>query len=629
MSDADIFILQAYYYFQQNTIILAIPIACFQLFFIKSLVSIGEERRQKERRCSNFCSYYISVFALMFLGIVQLLAYETALKHTVTYEAHRIIGEPEPCICKPTKSALGLPYQFNGDNQENYFEVERNLTDSLSYKDERKKLGLPGNPMDEVKKNYLKDNNYEFIKYYTGPGDTENTMVRQHSNPSVDPRNEKTWPYKEYSGWENEFQKVTPPYDGRPKKAMIIAGWRLGFEFVSSLFERHPDVFYLYEPFTVAMLLKDKFIVPKPNGHDYGKKHRVVKNIFNEYFSDCIIPRYDRYKYWKRDNQLLWQGKNCSEDNMCDRHHDFKFRTQPICNEDFLQLGTDPRIIHENCPLNEEKLVMLEKLCRGDKARVIKGNNINSILTDIPMKFKFDPDFHIVIWIRDPRSMVAGKWRSGGKENYKPGKIDQDCQAWKDYMTAAAYYADKWKMKIRFVRYEDFVNDPDYQAKELFHFLGLDFPESLSEFFYQETHMGYGPTPHHPYIQLNDSYMYDFSPLRHAPFGPYRYLTELSWEEINEIQNLDNCRQVMEFFGYEKLTEMSHQYYKKDYEYNWYVASKFYGLEGAIYDFHWDMRPGLMPIRLLAGRSQRANKDPEFLIEWNAKIWGWDMDSLK
>ena len=592
-----------------------IAIALLQLYLIKQLTLDANEIRKTRT------AKYLSWVGLLFSGLLQIFYYDRAVNRLIKQNTFEILGGYEPgsgsfgfSSARQTNALRGLPYVFNSDGQENYYRVKRGSNHSRSYREDRRKLHLDENPMKGVTPNLLKDRNYELFKYMT-----LDPRIKKHmelKNPAFDPKVEDTWPYQEkalkggkYEDWSNEFKKPIPEYDGKPKKAMIIAGWRIGFEFVSALFERHPDVFYLYEPFMLTNLFRDPTIFH--DGHEFGKKTRKIANIFEEFFTDCILPRYDRYREWYRHGQLLAQGKNCSMDNMCMRHYEFKLRTAPICKDDFLQLGTGPEIIKKECPLDEKRLTIAEKYCRNDKARVIKANNINSILTDVPYEFKFDPDFNVVVWIRDPRSMVAGKWRGLGKTTYTLGQADRDCTLWEYYVKDATYYADRWKMQIRFARYEDFVNDPIYQAKDLFHFLDLDFPDVLSEFLYQETHMGYGPTADSPYISLNNTYMYDFASLRHGSYMPYRWLSDLTFREIEDIQNLMPCKKVLDYFGYETLTRESYEKYKKIYAYKWY-------------DFHWDMKDGTVPVKMLAGRSQRANKDEEFLINWESKLWGFD-----
>ena len=232
----------------------------------------------------------------------------------------------------------------------------------------------------------------------------------------------------------------------------------------------------------------------------------------------------------------------------------------------------------------------------------------------------------MIIWVRDPRAYIASRRLSLGDTPYTEEDMAKDCQVMEKFARDLFYYQDEWKMRFRLLRYEDFVNDPDYQVKELFKFLYLDHHENITEFLYQETHLGFGNSIDADYINLSRGKNFDESTLRDASRSPYKYLETSTYEDICKIQSQLSCKKVIDYFSYELLNEES--YYKHR---NIYVNQP--------EEFHWDVKWDNVPVKMMYGKTQREIMNPQFLENpgtdgasetrdflqaFSLKIWGWE-----
>ena len=437
---------------------------------------------------------------------------------------------------------------------------------------------------------------------------TKAPLMEKHSVDDVDENGQRinyafeaqmagAWPYKEYEGCDSEFNKKIPSNIPNPKKLMVVSSWRGGYNFIGELLERHPDVFYLNEPFVVTDKMDDE------------AKEGNMTIIMENYFDECKLPRYSEFRDDWRDEELLNQNIDCNKNNFCFRSKGLKYKSKPICGFDFVQLGLDPAIIDKECPLDEKDLSTLEGMCTKDKVRVIKesSDRLNSLSKQLTPDQKDDPGFSVYIFVRDPRGLAFSRRNILGEDSYKLSYIEEDCKKWEGYIKDK-FKNTKWQMDVKFLRYEDFTNDPDYQAKELFNTLGLELGDDLSEFLYQEAHMGYGKDSKAPFIYLNDTFMDTFSTLKGGSSQPYAWLKELTFKEVDSIQKI--CSRPMEYFGYKILDESAFD-----------DMSRFF--EEEVDSFKWNMDDENLPVNMLYGKNQRENSDKKFLADFGKKPWGW------
>lgn len=91
------------------------------------------------------------------------------------------------------------------------------------------------------------------------------------------------------------------------------------------------------------------------------------------------------------------------------------------------------------------------------------------------------------------------------------------------------------------IRYEDLSEDPYISTKELFEFYGRDFHPKVKSFL-----------DSHTTTVIDGMY----STYRDTKSTPFRWKTELTFEEIEEIQ--ESCSAAMEHWGYVPATNATH-----------------------------------------------------------------------
>lgn len=358
------------------------------------------------------------------------------------------------------------------------------------------------------------------------------------------------------------------------------------------MLEKHPEVFYLYEPFVVT------------ENMDNADKLKVKRKIATDYYSSCLLPRYEEFYDEWRDSMLEAINIDCKPDNLCFREKGDKFKTAPICEDDVSDLGMSAEEIHERCPLTEHKLQQLEQICHRQKLRLIKTSRMPSIDTGLPKKYLADPDFSIILWVRDPRAIVHSRMRQLG-DGFEVSDIAQVCKEWEMFIEQMSQ--DTWAARSIILRYEDFTNDLDYQSKEFSNYLGIKYPEWMSNFLFQISHNGEGRNPDDEWLSIENEDMWEYATIRVSSQTAYYWIQQMDFKTNIEIQK--TCKSVMDVLGYRR--------FKKEAE---YLAFRDYFNHNT---FHWDMPEENTSTRWLYGTTQRRNENKQFIEDFSNKLWGW------
>ena len=394
-----------------------------------------------------------------------------------------------------------------------------------------------------------------------------------------------------------ELSRTAPNFEKSHRNALILSTWRSGWSFIANMIEKHPEIFYLFEPFVVT------------ENMDNADKLKIKRKIASDYFSECKLPRYEDYFDEWRDSQLESINIDCKPDNICFREKGDKFKSPPICAEDVTELGLAVEEIHERCPLSEKKLRILEKICHEQKVRMIKSSRIASIDTAVPKKYLEDPDFTIILWVRDPRAIVNSRKKILG-ESFQVNDINLVCKEWQLFINQMKQ--KKWKARSLILRYEDFTNDFDYQSKELANYLGLSYPDWMSNYLFQVSHNGESRNPDEPWLSIKNEDMWEYATIRISAQTAYYWVQSTDFKTNIEIQK--SCKNVMDTLGYKR--------FKKEADY--LKFREYFNTEV----FHWDMPENKVSTRFLYGNTQRQNDDPKFLEGFTRKLWGWDEEEF-
>ena len=212
---------------------------------------------------------------------------------------------------------------------------------------------------------------------------------------------------------------------------------RTGSTFVSEFFNRHPSVFFIYEP----LQRKSSFYTVLVNGT------ALVRDFLQCHFKD------------KAHNQTAFWFFN----RFC------KLRTLKMC-EDFQKVVNDPNFTP-----------YMERLCQEKSTRVVKEIQFRKLQYVTPL---VSEGLRVVLLYRDPRGVLDGRRRSlPGRYNYTDGLEHQDI-SWYCYsmMRDWRYLVTlPWSVRQRYyiIRYEDIAINPVQGAVAMYNFLGITMDETV------------------------------------------------------------------------------------------------------------------------------------------------------
>lgn len=83
---------------------------------------------------------------------------------------------------------------------------------------------------------------------------------------------------------------------------LLVTLWRSDSTFLTTLFNKHPDIFYIADPLIMA----------KPNDN---KKIRL--QLMQNFFDACSIPRLSQYDTGPLRKYLDKEGIDCVKENIC------------------------------------------------------------------------------------------------------------------------------------------------------------------------------------------------------------------------------------------------------------------------------------------------------------------------
>ncbi|GAB0096024.1 carbohydrate sulfotransferase 4 [Sergentomyia squamirostris] len=298
-----------------------------------------------------------------------------------------------------------------------------------------------------------------------------------------------------------QLSDLTPETDGNPIRSIIITTWRSGSTFLGDILNAMPGNYYHYEP-----LLNFDIIQVRSEPLASQAVANLKKLLHCDYNGPGMrdyLEYGQTHTYLFKHNTRLWR--------LCQVYPNFCWRPDfltPLC-----------RLF----PLQSMKVVRLRLA-------------IASQLLDDP-----GLNVRIVLLIRDPRGTLQSRkhreWCPGRPDCDHPPTLCRDMVA--DYY-AAQLLLKKYPDRFRVVRYEDLSLDPYDMTKEILQFYGLPMDPEVEEFLESHTKHDIGGVS---------------STYRDSKSAPFHWIKDLSYEEIDTIQN--GCTKAMELWGYKKATNSS------------------------------------------------------------------------
>lgn len=301
----------------------------------------------------------------------------------------------------------------------------------------------------------------------------------------------------EYPRDSENLAALTPETNGIPFRSIIITTWRSGSTFLGDILNAMPGNYYHYEP------LLD-FDIIQIRGHPHAKRAIYnLKQLLKCNYTDMknYLDFGIEHDYLFTHNTRLW--KYC--------------RLYP-------QHCWDPNFLTPFCklfPLQSMKVVRL-RLALAEQ--LLDDPNLN---------------VRIVLLIRDPR----GTMQSRKHRDWCPGNPDCDhapsvCKDMVSDYYAAEILSKKYPQDFKAVRYEDLSLDPYKMTEEILNFYGLPLDPMVEEFLDTHTRNDIGGVS---------------STFRDSKSAPLHWMRDLSYEEIDNIQN--SCTKAMDLWGYKKMDD--------------------------------------------------------------------------
>ncbi|XP_075875497.1 carbohydrate sulfotransferase 1 isoform X2 [Nelusetta ayraudi] len=269
------------------------------------------------------------------------------------------------------------------------------------------------------------------------------------------------------------------------KHVLLMAVRRSGSSFAGQLLNRHPGIYYFYEP---LYHLEKTFGKYRPL---LGAYRDLLLNLYN-----CDLHFMEQYISPKpQDHVTSSYFRWWSTHALC---------SPPVCSKGAEELGPEwPNEIWctEKCgPLN---LTVASMSCLSKEHIVIKTvriaqvKHLRSLMEDPRM------DLRIIHLVRDPRAIMASRmttfqdeylrvWKIWNSTGRKPRYVDltEITSICKDMAASAEMAAQgpPWLHgRYLLVRYEDLAFKPEEKAAEIYRFLGLEMEDQVRTWIAKST----------------------------------------------------------------------------------------------------------------------------------------------
>ena len=339
---------------------------------------------------------------------------------------------------------------------------------------------------------------------------------------------------------ESRDSKVFQEGETRKKRQnlIIVAHGRSGSTFLGNIFNHHPNVFYLFEPYQTVERLHGSVA---PENQEYQEKaFQWMKSVFRCDFvtSDHVkdLEEYYRRKYAANYNPLK----------------SLALLSPPFCPYN----ATDLRWKVGSCPPLDQKT--LEETCKTKYSiTVVKAlfnrmpsKSLKQLLT-ICDTHQFDCKF--LFLVRDPRAIIPS---SNANSFFKDdtsleGTRDfsqEICRTTEMNLNIIRFLPSVEKRRFLLLRYEDLAVDPLIKLQSLLKFAGLPMDETAATWLDLASHRPESESERKAATWRQDSWE-----------GAQRWRWKVRPRVISVIE--DHCNRVMSVLGY-KAVGGSHELQK-------------------------------------------------------------------
>lgn len=354
---------------------------------------------------------------------------------------------------------------------------------------------------------------------------------------------------------QGDLKELRATNENGKRTLIIVSHGRSGSSLMGDIFNHHPSVFYMYEPFqTVDRVIRRRTRsgIDEVNHRDLAKEflNGMLRCKFeNQLFLNDIEIYYRKQKH-PRVSQAI--------------------ASPPLCPYEPSDTRWDPKLCP---PMTSESLGSACKTYNLTVLKVLQSripeNNIRIILDACSRP---DVDCKILFLVRDPRAVIpssrstgffqeaAGDFGKRGTRLYSYWR----CKETEDNLEIIKRLPDSLRRQIKLQRYEDLAFDPLKALSILYKFAGLNELESVREWLNVTTRQTRNDCNEMDGVQATCT-------KDDAWVAANRWRWKVHPQEINIIEKY--CKEAMRLLGYtavdnsyELLMNQSIPLFSQDYE---------------------------------------------------------------
>lgn len=338
-------------------------------------------------------------------------------------------------------------------------------------------------------------------------------------------------------GIKSRKQAALEATESKKRQNLIIfAHGRSGSSFTGNIFNHHPSVFYLFEPYQTVERLHGKL---EPFDKDYEEKSVAwMRGVLKCNF---VSPKHaDDLQHYYR---VVMRGESK------DTQPSIALSSPPFCRYN----TSNPKWnLQDACPDPFEQQ-MLEQVCRTKYSMtVLKAllgrmpkTNIEQLISICDSSN--DIECKVIFLVRDPRAIIPSSQavnffrdmdRIGLAKTREFSYMN--CRTTEENLNIIRSLPLRWRKRIKILRYEDLAMKPSKLLPDLLKFAELPMDESLNNWLYLASHK-----PKTEAEQKAAPWRVDSSE------GADRWRWKVLPYEITVIEHY--CKQVMKLLGYKPL----------------------------------------------------------------------------
>ncbi|KAL9972116.1 hypothetical protein ACROYT_G018365 [Oculina patagonica] len=316
---------------------------------------------------------------------------------------------------------------------------------------------------------------------------------------------------------------------------IIVAHGRSGSSFTGNIFNYHPSVFYLFEPYQTVERLHGGVA---PSNRDYQEKSfEWMQGVFQCKF---VSP--------KHANDLHHYYRKVTKDYPRDEQASIALSSPPFCRYNVSDLkwniqdcagAFDQKTLEDVCKKKYSTTVVKALMTR------MPNNSIEQLIDVCDSSNEFD--CKLLFLVRDPRGIISSSQAvSFYRETDRTGLAEtrkfayHNCRQTELNLDIIRKLPMRWKKRIKILRYEDLAANPSKLLPGLLEFAGLPMDEAVSNWLYLASHK-----PKTESEQKAAKWRQD------SAEGAQRWRWKVLPYEISIIEHY--CRHVMKMLGYKPL----------------------------------------------------------------------------